>query len=77
MLQIKCKTRIQVQKGIERMYGIIANMESTITQMGLQKGESVNCGVIISANHAGHGYTEGMRGNETAQRVFVLFPAEL
>lgn len=60
MLQIKCKTRIQVQKGIERMYGIIANMESTITQMGLQKGEPVFCGVIISANHAGHGYTEGI-----------------
>ena len=60
MLQIKCRTRIQVQKGIERMYGIIANMESTITQMGLQKGEPVFCGVIISANHAGHGYTEGI-----------------
>ena len=60
MLQIKCKTRIQVQKGIERMHSIIANMESTITQMGLQKGEPVNCGVIISANHAGHGYTEGI-----------------
>lgn len=60
MLQIKCKTRIQVQKGIERMYSIIANMESTITQMGLQKGEPVFCGVIISANHAGHGYTEGI-----------------
>ena len=77
MLQIKCKTRIQVQKGIERMYGIIANMESTITQMGLQKGGSVHCGVIISANHAGHGHTEGMRGDEADQRVFVLFPAEL
>ena len=77
MLQIKCKTRIQVQKGIERMCSIVANMESTITQMGLQKGESVNCEVIISANHAGHGHTEGMRGDETAQRVFVLFPAEL
>ena len=60
MLQIKCKTRIQVQKGIERIYGIIANMESTITQMGLQKGGSVFCGVISSANHAGHGYTEGI-----------------
>ena len=67
MLQIKCKTRIQVQKGIERMHSIIANMESTITQMGLQKGESVNCEVIISANHAGHGYTEGMRGDEADQ----------
>ena len=60
MLQIKCKSRIQVQKGIERMYGIIANMESTITQMGLQKGRSVHYGVISSANHAGHGYTEGI-----------------
>ena len=38
MLRIKCKSRVQLQKGIERMHTIIANMESVLTQMALQKG---------------------------------------
>lgn len=38
VLRIKCKSRVQLQKGIERMHTIIANMESVLTQMALQKG---------------------------------------
>ncbi|KAK8822804.1 vacuolar protein sorting 24a [Blastocystis sp. ATCC 50177/Nand II] len=64
VLQIKCKSRIQVQKGIERMYGIIANMESTITQMGLQKAQIMQVMATQKGFEAMKQINEGMSAEE-------------
>ena len=41
MTRIKCRTYLQAQKGIEKLYTVKANIESTLTQMALQKGIEV------------------------------------
>ena len=38
VLKIKCKNRVRLQKGVERLHMVKANIESTLTQMQLQKG---------------------------------------
>lgn len=46
VLRIKCKSYVQTQKGIERLYSVKANIESTLTQMTLQKGS--HCSHFLS-----------------------------
>ena len=41
VLRIKCKSYVQTQKGIERLYSVKANIESTLTQMTLQKAQII------------------------------------
>lgn len=41
VIRIKCRTYLQAQKGIEKLYTVKANIESTLTQMALQKGMEV------------------------------------
>lgn len=42
VLKIKCKNRVRMQKGIERLHMVKTNIESTLTQMQLQKGSFFN-----------------------------------
>ena len=64
VLRIKCKSRVQLQKGIERMHTIIANMESVLTQMALQKANIIQALAVDKGVQAMAQINEGMSAKE-------------